>query len=905
MHPLRPVGLRTEYLEAPRGINTHIPRLSWRITGDGHDRRQTAYQIHVATDPKALKSGSGLLWDSGKIVAELAPAVRYGGPALADGQTAHWMVRVWDEDDTVSAWSKITFWQHGIDKSVWESAAWIAFPTPKDAGEMSHPVAMVRHGFAIPKVVTSATLYASALGLYQIHINGQIVGDRVLTPGWTDYNHRAMYQAYDVKMLLTKGQNVIAGMIGDGWYCGYLGFEGNFSRYGDFPALRCRLDITYSDGSSATITSNPSWKGQTGHIRAADFYMGATIDYTKMPHGWDTVAYDDRGWKPVQTASFHGEMSPDTSPPLRIIETLPAVRITQPASKVYIVDFGQIYAGVMHLKVHGTKGQKIVMRYGEILNPDGTLHTINLRAAKQTDTFILDGETRWLDPTFTYKGFRYVEISGLDKAPKPADIVGCVMHVDAPLTGDFKCSDPLLNQLWKNIRWGQRGNFMSVPTDCPQRDERLGWTGDMQIYVRTGIYQMDCAAYLTKWMRDVRDGQHESGAFPDVAPRIVVQAEGAPAWGDCGVVVPWTLWRMYGDTEFIEENYAAMERWMQFLYDTNPNLRRMHRRGNDYGDWVAMDSHTARDLIGTAYWAHDATLLAQMAAATGRDNDAKKYQKLAADVRAAFIAAHVSPEGAVVGDITQIHPHLVHLNMQLNGETQTNYALAINLDLLPAEMIAYATDRLVRDIIRRGTHLSTGFVGTMHLLPALSKGGALATAYRLLRQQSFPSWLYPVTQGATTMWERWDSYHHEFGLQTPTMNSFNHFAYGCVGDWMMRTVVGICDHPDRPGFRHAQIAPQPGGGLTTARGSYQSQFGTYKSAWKHKGSLLQLDVSIPAGCHADVHIPCDDLKSVRIDGKKPTNAQLHNGTCVVTLGSGDYEITSTWHDTSLVSPLMA
>lgn len=904
MQPLRVVGLRTEYLEEPRGVVTPTPRLSWRVSGDGKNRRQQAYQIVVARSWKQLKVGTPLLWDSGKVSADLAPAVRYAGPALRDGETAYWMVRVWDEHDHASEWSKTSLWQHGIQADAWDTADWIAYPTPKDAGEMSQPVAMLRHTFSLPSTVVSATLYATALGLYELRLNGKIVGDRVLTPGWTDYNHRAMYQAYDVKGMLSKGKNVIAGMIGDGWYCGYLGFEGNFSRYGDFPALRCRLDITCVDGSTHTLTTNPTWKASTGHIRAADFYMGASIDYTKEPLDWESVGYDDRAWQPVQTVSYHGEMSPDTSPPLRIVEVLPAKRITQPAAKVYIVDFGQIYAGVMRLRVKGSKGQKIVMRYGEILNPDGSLHTINLRAAKQTDTFILDGQERWLDAKFTYKGFRYVEISGLDKPPASEDMAGCVMQVDAPLTADVKCSDPLLNQLWKNIRWGQRGNFMSVPTDCPQRDERLGWTGDMQIYVRTGIYQMDCAAYLTKWMRDVRDGQHESGAFPDVAPRIVVQAEGAPAWGDCGVVVPWTLWRMYGDVEFINENYAAMERWMQFLHDTNPNLRRLNRRGNDYGDWVAMDSHTARDLIGTAYWAHDATLMAQMAEATGRHDDAVKYRTLAHDVRAAFQAAHMSPEGAVVGDITQIHPHLVHLNMQLNGETQTNYALAINLDLIPAETIAYATDRLVRDIIRRDNHLSTGFVGTMHLLHALTKGGANATAYRLLRQQTFPSWLYPVTQGATTMWERWDSWHHEFGLQTPTMNSFNHFAYGCVGDWMMRTMVGICDHPDTPGFRVALIAPQPGGDLRYANGSYTSQFGTYKSNWKLKGTLLQLKVTIPAGCQAEVHIPCSDSKSVRIDGHKVSDARHLADACVVILGSGEYEISSTWHDHNKVSPLI-
>jgi alpha-L-rhamnosidase len=578
-------------------------------------------------------------------------------------------------------------------------------------------------------------------------------------------------------------------------------------------------------------------------------------------------------------------MSPDTSPPLRIIESLPVKRVTQPAPKVYIVDFGQIYAGYMRLKVHGPAGHTIVVRYGEILNPDGSLHTINLRAARNTDTFTLDGSEQWIEPSFTYKGFRYVEITGLQHAPKPEQIDGVVMHVDAPLTGEFKSSHKLLNQLWKNIRWGQRGNFLSVPTDCPQRDERLGWTGDMQIYVRTGVYQMDSAAYLTKWMRDVRDGQHASGAFPDVAPRIVVEAEGAPAWGDCGVVVPWTLWRMYGDTAFISENWEAMERWMAFLRETNPNLRRLNRRGNDYGDWVAMDSATARDLIGTAYWAHDATLMAQMAAAVGNTAAVATYTQLAADVRAAFNTAHVAESGAIVGDITNIHPHLVHLNMPLTAETQTNYTLALNLDLLPETLIPLATDRLKREIARRGMHLSTGFVGTMHLLPALTKGGANDYAYRLLLQEAFPSWLYPVTQGATTMWERWDSYHHEFGLQTPTMNSFNHFAYGCVGDWMMRVMVGICDHPDKPGFQTALIAPQPGGDIRTVSGHYDSQFGRYKSSWSHKGSHFTLTVTVPPGCEADVTVPTSEPKSVRHAGKK-------QGSTTIRVGAGTHEFTS-------------
>lgn len=887
MSRLRPVYLRTEYLHNPSGVLAATPRLSWRLKGKGENRTQTAYQIHVARTPQALAQAQDLLWDSGTITSPLVPSVRYAGPALPAGAHAYWRVRIWDEHANVSAWSDTAQWQHGLPDPQWQHSEWIAFPTHKDPDALSTPVAMLRTEFTVDHPLTSATLYVTALGLYEAHINGTIIGDRILTPGWSDYNHRVMFQAYDVLPHITMGTNSIASMLADGWYSGYLGFENNFTNYGEFPAFRCELHLVDQAGQTTIIGSNPNWKASDSHIRAADFYMGTTVDYTRFPHGWDTVGYDDSTWSATQSFQYAGAICADTSPPLRIIEELPVKRITQPEPNVYIVDFGQIYAGYMRLKVHGNANDVITMRYGEILNADGSLHTVNLRAAKNTDVFVLDGQKRWIEPLFTYKGFRYVEIRGLSKAPSADSITGCVMHVDAPLTAEFQCSDPLLNQLWQNIRWGQRGNFLSVPTDCPQRDERLGWTGDMQIYVRMGIYQMDCAAYLTKWMRDVRDGQHASGAFPDVAPRIVVEAEGAPAWGDCGVVVPWTLWRMYGDTEFIEENYSAMQRWMDFLLETNPNLRRMNRRGNDYGDWVAMDSYTARDLIGTAYWAHDATLMAEMATATGRKKDAKYYTSLAEKIRKAFRKAHVFAQGAVVGDVSSIHQHLVHLDLALNGETQTNYALAINLDLLDHDTIPFATGRLLREIARRGTHLSTGFVGTKHLLPALTKGGANEMAYRLLRQRSFPSWLYPVTQGATTMWERWDSWHHEFGLQTPIMNSFNHFAYGCVGDWMMRVMVGICDHPDEPGFRKAVIAPQPGGGITFAKASYESQFGVYAAGWKSKGTLFTFKVTIPPGCEAEIHIPADDASSVRLNGQRINTTQI-------TLGSGSYEFHSQW-----------
>ena len=436
--------------------------------------------------------------------------------------------------------------------------------------------------------------------------------------------------------------------------------------------------------------------------------------------------------------------------------------------------------GWVRLKVEGEAGTEVTLRHAEALNPDGTVYTTNLRSARQADTYILKGEGEEVyEPRFTFHGFRYVEVTGYPGEPPLGAITGRVVHSATPPAGSFECSSPMVNKLQENIVWGQRGNFLSVPTDCPQRDERLGWTGDAQVFVRTAAFNMDVAAFFEKWMVDVQDAQSPEGAFPDVAPLLrgsglIDLRWGAPAWGDAGVIVPWTIYRTYDDTRIVERHYSAMARWMEYLYEANPDLIRKNRMGNNYGDWLSPKGDlTPKDLLATAYWAYDAKLMAEMAGATGRSDDAREYRDLNENIRAAFEETYVSPDGRIKGD------------------TQTGYLLALHMDLLPEELRSAAAEHLVRTIEREDWHLTTGFAGVGYLCPVLTEAGYTDVAYRLLENETYPSWGYTVKNGATTIWERWDGWTEENGFQSPNMNSFNHYSLGSVGEWLYRYVAGI------------------------------------------------------------------------------------------------------------------
>jgi alpha-L-rhamnosidase len=653
-----------------------------------------------------------------------------------------------------------------------------------------------------------------------------------------------------------------------------LGWDKSGGAYENRPALLLRVNIELKDGKKVGISSGPGWKATSGAVVFSNIYHGETYDARLEPQGWLKPAFDDSGWQPATIYKKKTrKLVVQPCQPIRVTQEIRPVSIREISPGVFLYDMGQNMVGWARLKVHGPAGTRVQMRFIEVLNPDGSVYVTNLRKARQTDVYILNGQGEEIyEPRFTYHGFRYVEVSGYPGVPGLDDLTGRVFHTDLPAVGDFSCSSPEVNRLVENIRWGQRGNFMAVPTDCPQRDERLGWTGDANLFARTATYNMDCAAYFTKWMVDLRNGQSRNGAYPDVAPKIVVMKEGAPAWGDIAVGLPWVIYQVYGDKRLIDEYYPSMRRWMEYIHSENLNYLRKNRLNNNYGDWVPMDPNTPKDLLATAFWAFDAKAMAGMADAIGKHEDAESYRVLYEEIRKAFQEEYTKDSNIL-------------RDWFIRGQTQTGYALALVWDLLPEDQRPLAVARLVSDIYRRGVHLSTGFVGTAFLLPALSDHGYNDLAYQLLLQDTFPSWIYPIRQGATTIWERWDSYTDHLGFQSPVMNSFNHFALGTVGEWLFRYAAGIDTSPDGAGYKKILLHPRPGKELEWVKASYDSIRGTIGSHWKRLMTGIELEISVPPNTTAEVYLPGAD-KAREAEGA----AFLRNekGCAVYSVGSGNY-----------------
>jgi alpha-L-rhamnosidase len=876
---LIPDHLRCEYLANPVGIDLRQPRLSWELRSQERDQRQIAYQILCAVKETDLARGESLLWDSGRVASNQSVHIHYAGKALTSGLRCWWKVRVWDQAEDPSPYSQPAFWQMGLlEPSDWK-AEWIWLEVVANAQMPGiRPCSYFRRSFSVKEPVERATLYATAKGVYELRMNGERVGDAVLAPGWTDYHQRIQYQTYDVTDLLRSDENALGVILGDGWYSGHVGHKGGKAHYGDYPEFLAQLEVEHSDGSVTTLVSDATWLGTTGPILFSDLLMGETYDAQLEMPGWDTALYDDSEWRGVRAGvDRRPQLVASTAPPVRVTQELTPRALVQRSSGSYVFDMGQNMVGWVRLKAQGDVGTRISLRFAEVLNPDGSLHTDNLRSARATDTFIVGAAgTQIFEPHFTYHGFRYVEMMGFPGEPSLDTLVGCVIHSDLSASGSFQCSNPMINRLWQNVMWGQRGNFISVPTDCPQRDERLGWTGDAQLFARTACLNMDAAAFFTKWMADVQDGQSADGAFADVAPRLVVTAEGAPAWGDAGIIVPWTLYQIYGDREILARHYAAMSRWMVYIHSANPHLLRTKRLNNNYGDWVALDLRTSKELLATAYWALLARQMSQIANALNRVDESDLYRQLWAEIKQAFNTAYVFPDG------------------RIEGGSQAAYVVALYADLLDGPQRIAAAGYLVEEIERRKWHLSTGFIGTAYLCQVLSDAGYTDVAYRLLNNESYPSWGYMIKHGATTVWERWNSYTAESGLHEPEMNSFNHYAFGSVGEWLYRYVGGIDTDPERPGFEHVLIRPRPGGGLDYARTQYRSIRGLIACDWQVSDRNLYVDVSIPANSTATVYIPGNSATRITEADNEPDAAQgvrylrYEPGAHVFEVGSGEY-----------------
>ncbi|MEV0155792.1 family 78 glycoside hydrolase catalytic domain [Micromonospora sp. NPDC050686] len=735
---------------------------------------------------------------------------------------------------------------------------------------------LLRRGFRVDGEISRARVYATALGVYELSLNGQRVGDHELAPGWTDYAKRVQYQTYDVTSQLRQGDNAFGAMLGDGWYSGTIAWFGT-DNYGSRPHLSAQLVIDYADGRTETVRTDGTWRATPGPFLQSDLIHGETYDARTLPAGWDRPGFDDSGWSPatVDDTDATAKLVAQVDPPVRVVQELPARALTQPTPGTWIFDLGQNMVGKVRLKVDGPTGTTVRIRHAEVLNPDGTAYTANLRSAKATDYYRLaGGGPETYEPTFTFHGFRYVELTGYPGTPDLGTVTGLVMHTDGELTSQFETSNPMVTKLHSNITWGQRGNFLSIPTDTPARDERLGWTGDINVFAETATFNMDSLTFLTKWLQDLRDAQSANGAYPDVAPRVCC-GDGATGWADAGITVPHTLWQRYGDTRVIEEHYASMVRYATWLQNTSSGNRRTN--AGPYLDWLNLDDSTPAGVLGTAYYAYSIRLLGEMAAAIGKDADAARYTALSRDIAEAFVEAYVAADGTVQGD------------------SQTGYVLAIGMGLLPDGLRARAAERLVANVERHDWHLATGFLGTPDLLPALSDTGHLDVAYRLLLNDTYPSWGYEIAKGATTIWERWNSIMPDGSFGDVSMNSFNHYAYGAVGDWMYRTVAGIQPDPRNPGYAHVTIAPRPGGNLTWARASYRSMHGVISTDWKldERGDM-RLNVAVPANTTATVRIAAPWRHAVTEGGRPAEQAdgvrfvELDGGAAVYEIGSGSY-----------------
>jgi alpha-L-rhamnosidase len=914
--PFRVTHPRCEYLVNPLGLDERRPRLSWRMETRRRGARQSAYRILVASSVARLARGLGDRWDSGVVRSPASSQIEYRGSPLVSRAACHWRVEVWDERGR-SARSAAAHWSMGLLETAEWRAEWIgASPAIVTRNPWARAASATQPGtpgwfrrpFHVPGRVRRATLYASARGLVELHLNGERVTPDLLVPEWTDYDRRIQYRTFDVTNRLGPGPAVLGAVLGDGWWSGYVGWQETRARYGDLVnSFIAQLEIELEDGGRVVVVSDRSWRADTGPIRQADFMLGEIYDARHELPGWGDAGFDDRRWLPVRAvAPPRAPLVAQRAAPVRVGETVRPIRRTRVGPRKFIFDLGQNITGWVRLRARGRTGLRVTLRHGERLNPDGSLYTENLRRAAATDhyTFKGAGWETW-EPRFTFHGFQYVELTGLEAAAARDAIVGCVVGSDCPPAGRFNCSHEGVNRLWLNGLWSQRCNFLSVPTDCPQRDERLGWTGDAQVFLRTATYNRDVAGFFTKWMVDVEDAQTPAGIFPDTAPRLregknfigLDRLGGAAGWADAGVIVPWTLWRVYGDTRIAARHWAAMCAWMDYLARTNPDGVRRRKLGNNYGDWLCIPTDTSfrtpspmKCLLATAYWADDAAKLAQMAKALGRRADERHFQAVFARVRTAFQRTFLKADG------------------QLAVETQTAYVLALGMNLLPEEVRARSAERLAALIEAAGWHLSTGFIGVSHLNPILTLAGRADLAYRLLLQESFPSWLYPVNHGATTIWERWNGWTAEEGFFNPQMNSFNHYSLGSIGEWLFRHVAGIELDPEIPGFSRFVLRPFPGGDLTRARASYDSICGEIVSAWSRRGAALTWRIRIPPNTEARVEVPADEGTAVTESGRPILRAPglkvlgREGGRLICQASPGRYVLRSVWRGPSTAAP---
>lgn len=891
------VTLRCEYLVNPQGIDVLHPRFSWEMVSTERAKRQKAYHLIVADSKALLDKNEGNIWNSGKVTSDESFHIAFKGKPLLSGKDYYWKLKVWDEQNAETDWSATQHFSMGLlNNSDWK-AKWIGAPTVQPVTVQDEniipPSPLLRKQFVVNRQVKKAKLYVTALGVYEMYLNGRKVGDQILAPEWTDYFTRVQYQTYDVTTMLASGDNVIGGMLADGWYTGVLFTHGKPQRgnYGFDRRLLAQLEIEFTDGSKERVVTDESWKMlKDGPMKEASIFDGEVYDARYMPDNWLQPGFNTERWDNVVVDnSVSLTLNAQINEPVRIVKEIKPVNVFRAPNGNHIFDMGQNMAGWVHITLPYNPGKKIILRHAEILMEDSTLYTQNLRTAKQTNTYIPARETTIdYEPRFTYHGFRYVEVAGLTREPALENITGKVVASASALVSEFSSSSKDINQLWSNIVWTQLSNLHSIPEDCPQRDERCGWMGDAQIFCQTAMYNMDLGAFYTKWFKDIRDRQTPEGRYPNYAPQVGMVFYDAPGWTDAGIIIPWKAYLNYGDKRILEEHYTSMKSFIDHVHKENPDLIRTNAVGQNYGDWVNGNTikaegyptdkgDVARDLFNTAFFYYSTQILADASKVLGKTKEFNYYDKLAKNIRSVFVKEFISREGRV------------------KGETQAGYALALEFNLVPENLRANAAKFMVDAVAEYDYRVSTGIQTITRMMNQLSRNNYNDIAYQLLESRRFPSWIYSIDQGATTIWERWDGYVKGRGFQRWQMNSFNQYAIGSVGEWLHGTVIGINYDESRPGYRHFILRPTPGGTLTWAKGSYKAITGKVEVSWKKEGGQLTVDVSVPANTTATLVLPTE--KEIRENGQA-LSASLHikpagkkGGQTSLRLASGRYSFT--------------
>ena len=858
----------SEGFKNPIGFYNSKPTFSWKLPVSEEIKFQSAYNLVVASKPELLPDDADL-WDSEKQISNQSSFVKYQGENLTSRQKVYWQVRFWNQDDEESAWSEVNSFELGLLKNSDWQAKWTGLDTAKDSIKgvrnfLMHRPQYLRKGFELSSDIESARLYITSKGVFDVHINGKDVSDDVLTPGWTPYNKRIETLTYDVSELLSSGENVIGVELASGWHSGRI--SRGKAVYENFasPKILCQLEVTLNDGSKTIIVSDESWKGTTnGPIRLASLYDGEVFDANLEMPNWATKTFDDASWKSteVQAIVDSVKLEPKRHNTVKQMAVLEDVEIVSTTKNSAIFNMKQNMLGVPKVAVPMKKGDTLIIRFSEMLLSDGTFYTKNYRSAKSTDYYIASGDgIIEYTPKFTFHGFQYIELSGFDPSaiPNANWIKGLVQHSNFKQNGTFTSSHEKLNQLQSNITWGLRDNLLDIPTDCPQRDERLGWTGDAQVISPTAMFNYDTHAFWSAWLQSMRETQseHDNGLVPFIIPDVLQNNSASSGWGDACVIIPWDIYNITGDKRVLEENFDMAKKWIGYYQSkAKEHIPNIHSFADwlqpypDKGGKTGNRGDTPRLFVNTAYFAHSAHLVSKISGVLGKTEDEQKYKALYKDIATAFEARFFDANG----------------KFKNKKQTQTSYLLAIYFDLLKPETKVKAEKHLLEEIKNANYHLGTGFLGTPILPKVLDDMGEIDLMYKILFKETYPSWFYSINQGATTMWERWNSYSIEGGYNPQSMNSLNHYAYGAVGQWMYERIAGLSAL--EPGYKSIRIAPKPNEPLTSAEASVNTPYGKATSSWQLKNKIFNLDVVIPPNTSAEIHLPKTSKQDVLVNGK--------------------------------------